>query len=89
MKKQLSRDLENVNTKKYEEDSPPRNVEATFLPDDETPEDHDMTELQEPPIMEISRKRKPAWAREIIQRSRKIWSSRRLRKDKQEAQAFF
>ena len=27
----------------YEEDAPPRNVEATFLPKDETPEDHDMT----------------------------------------------
>ena len=26
-----------------------------------------MTEPQEPPTMEISRKRKPAWAREIIQ----------------------
>ena len=46
----------------YEEDAPPRNVEATFLP-----EDHDMTEPQEPPMMEISRKRNPAWAREIIQ----------------------
>ena len=46
----------------YEEYAPPRNVEATFLP-----EDHDMTQPQEPPTMEISRKRKPAWAREIIQ----------------------
>ena len=26
-----------------------------------------MTEPQEPPMMEISRKRKPAWEREIIQ----------------------
>ena len=50
----------------YEEDAPPRNVEATFLPKDETPEDHDMTEPQEPPTMEMSWKRKPAWAREII-----------------------
>ena len=28
----------------YEEDAPPRNVEVAFLPDNETPEDHDMTE---------------------------------------------
>ena len=51
----------------YEEEAPPRNVEATFLPDAKTPEDHVMTEPQEPPMMEISRKRKPAWAKEIIQ----------------------
>ena len=30
------------------------------------PEEHDMEEPQEPPVMEISRKRKPAWTREII-----------------------
>ena len=51
----------------YEEEAPPINVEATFLPDDEALEDHDMTEPQEPPTIEISRKRKPAWAKEIIQ----------------------
>jgi len=51
----------------YEEDAPPRNTEATFLPEDEAPKDHDMTKPQEPPTMEISRKRKPACAREIIQ----------------------
>ena len=50
----------------YEEDPPPKNVEATFLP-----EDHDMTEPQEPPTMEISWKRKPAWEREIIQEAEK------------------
>ena len=44
----------------YEEDAPPRNVEATFLPDNEAPKYHDMTKPQEPPTMEISRKRKPA-----------------------------
>ena len=43
----------------YEEDAPPRNVEATFLPEDKTPKDHDMMEPQEPPMMEISWKRKP------------------------------
>ena len=29
-------------------------------------EDHDMLEPQEPPTMDISRMRKPAWVREII-----------------------
>ena len=38
----------------YEEDAPPRNVEDTFLLDDEAPKYHDMTEPQEPPMMEIS-----------------------------------
>ena len=51
----------------YEEDVPPRNVEKTSLPEDEVPEEHDMTEPQEPPTMEISLKRKSALAREIIQ----------------------
>jgi hypothetical protein len=36
-------------------------------PDDEIPEGHDMIESQEPPHMTISHKRKPAWARELIQ----------------------
>ena len=68
MKKRLSRDLENANCEEvYEEDAPPRNVETTFLPEDEAPEEHDMIEPQEPPMMEMSRKRKPAWARESIQ----------------------
>ena len=44
----------------YDEDAPPINVEATFLREDETPEDHDMTEPQEPPMMEISPKIKPS-----------------------------
>ena len=51
----------------YEEETPPRNKETTYLPEEEVPEEHDMTEPQEPPTMEMSRKRKPAWAREIIQ----------------------
>ena len=55
MKKQLSRDPENANMKK-----------CMKLPGDEAPEEHDMTEPREPPTMEISRKRKLAWAREII-----------------------
>ena len=35
--------------------------------DDEISEEHDMLEPLEPPHMNISHKRKPAWAREIIQ----------------------
>ena len=47
----------------YEEEAPPINEETTCLPEDEIPEEHDMTEPQEPPTMEMSRKRKPAWER--------------------------
>ena len=47
----------------YEEETPPRNEETTCLPEDEAPEDHDMAKPQESPMMEISRKRKPAWTR--------------------------
>ena len=50
----------------YEEETSPRNKESTCLPEDEAPEEHDIAEPQEPPIMEITRKRKPAWTREII-----------------------
>ena len=38
----------------YEEEAPPRNKETTCLPQDKTPEEHDMKEPQEPPIMEMS-----------------------------------
>jgi hypothetical protein len=36
-------------------------------PNEEILEDHDVLEFQEPPQMTISHKRKPTWAREIIQ----------------------
>jgi hypothetical protein len=36
-------------------------------PDEELLEDHDIVEVQEPPQMTFSHKRKPAWARELIQ----------------------
>jgi hypothetical protein len=39
--------------------------EVIASPDEETPEDHDITEVQEPPQMTFSHKRKPAWAREM------------------------
>jgi hypothetical protein len=41
--------------------------EVVTSPDEELLEDHDMIEVQEPPQMTILHKRKPAWAREIIQ----------------------
>jgi hypothetical protein len=40
--------------------------EVVTSPDEETPEDHDITEVQEPPQMIFSHKRKLAWEREII-----------------------
>jgi hypothetical protein len=49
----------------------PRDVEpmreVVTSPDEEILEDHDVVEFQEPPQMTISHKRKPAWARELIQ----------------------
>ena len=47
----------------YEEDVPPKNVEAAPSPENETSEDHDMLEPQEPPTMNISRKRNTVWVR--------------------------
>jgi 1,4-alpha-glucan branching enzyme len=41
--------------------------EVVTSPDEETPEDHDITEVQEPPQMTFSHKRKFAWARDLIQ----------------------
>jgi hypothetical protein len=41
--------------------------EDVVSPDEEIPEDHDIVEFQEPPQMTILHKRKPAWARELIQ----------------------
>ena len=49
----------------------PRNKETTCLPKYEVPEEHDMEEPQEPPMMEISRKRNPAWTREIIREEKR------------------
>jgi hypothetical protein len=48
---------------------PVKEVRGTL--DDEIPEDHDMMESQEPPRMIISHKRKPSWARELIQDAEK------------------
>jgi hypothetical protein len=41
--------------------------EVVTSPDEEILEDHDVVEFQEPPQMTISHKRKPAWAKELIQ----------------------
>jgi hypothetical protein len=45
--------------------------EVVISPDEETPEDHDIIEVQEPPQMTFSHKRKPAWARDLIQNGEK------------------
>jgi hypothetical protein len=41
--------------------------EGVTSSDEEILEDHDILEVQEPPQMTILHKRKPSWAREIIQ----------------------
>ena len=41
--------------------------EVVTSPDEELLEDHDIVEVQEPPQMTILHKRKPTWARELIQ----------------------
>ena len=41
--------------------------EVVTSPDEEILEYHDISEVQEPPQMTILHKRKPAWARELIQ----------------------
>ena len=51
----------------HEEDVPPKRIEANPSPEIVAIEDHDMLEPQDPPIMDISRKRKTDWVREIIQ----------------------
>jgi hypothetical protein len=68
LKKSIRYQLEEV----YEEEpvaprvaEPVREVIAS--PDEEILEDHDIVESQEPPQMTISRKKKPSWARELIQ----------------------
>jgi hypothetical protein len=45
--------------------------EVVTSPDEELLEDHDIVEVQEPPQMTFSHKRKPAWARELIQEGEK------------------
>jgi hypothetical protein len=41
--------------------------EVVTSPDEEILEDHDISEVEEPPQMKILHKRKPSWARELIQ----------------------
>ena len=48
-------------------DVPSKRTEAEPTHEIVASEDHDMLEPQDPPTMDISRKRKPAWVREIIQ----------------------
>jgi hypothetical protein len=41
--------------------------EVVTSPDEKILEDHDILEVQAPPQMTILHKKKPAWARELIQ----------------------
>ena len=41
--------------------------EVVTSPDEETPEDHDITEVKEPSQKTFSHKRKTVWERELIQ----------------------
>ena len=47
----------------HEEDVTPRIIEVELSPEIVASEDHDMLEPQEPPTMDMSQKRKPAWVR--------------------------
>jgi hypothetical protein len=64
---------------------PVREVIASL--DEETPEDHDITKVQEPPQMTFSHKRKPACARELIQDEEKYGVPRRNHKTGEETKA--
>jgi hypothetical protein len=68
LKKSIRCDLKEV----YEEEPVAPKVaepvrEVITSPDEEILEDRDIIESQEPPQMTISHKRKPVWARELIQ----------------------
>ena len=73
----------------YEEETPPRNEETTCLPEDEAPEEHDMSEPQEPPMMEISGKRNPAWTREIIQEAERYGAPEGSIRERKKPKTFF
>jgi hypothetical protein len=62
--------------------------EVAVTPDDEIPEDHDMIESQEPPRMTISHKRKPAWARELIQDAEKYGAPERTMRQSKKPKPF-
>jgi hypothetical protein len=51
--------------------------EVVASPDEEILEDHDTAEVQEPPQMTFSHKRKPAWDKRAYSRWREVWCSRR------------
>jgi hypothetical protein len=41
--------------------------EVITSPDEETPTDHDVTKVQEPPQIAFSHKKKPSWKKELTQ----------------------
>jgi hypothetical protein len=50
--------------------------EVITSPDEDILEDHDIIESQEPPQMMIFHKRKPTWARELIQYGERYGASK-------------
>ena len=67
MKRQLLRSIEGLILKKYMKRMYLQERQKLNSPEILALEDDGMLELQESPTMDISRKRKPAWVREIIQ----------------------
>jgi hypothetical protein len=65
--------------------TPVREVIAS--PDEETPEDHDIIEVQEPPQMTFSHKRKLCSGKRAYSRWREVWCSRRNHKTGEETKA--
>jgi hypothetical protein len=61
--------------------------EVITSPDEEIPKDRDIIESQEPPQMTISHKRKPAWARELIQDGEKYGAPAGTMRQVKETQA--
>jgi hypothetical protein len=51
--------------------------EVVTSPNEETPEDHDITEVQEPPQMTSSHKKKACLGKRSYSRWREVWYSRR------------
>ena len=71
----------------HEEDVPPRNEEAESSPEIVASEDHDMLEPWGIPYYAYLQKEKTCLDKRNHTRSREVWSSRRLHKNKQEIKA--
>jgi hypothetical protein len=61
--------------------------EVITSPDEETLEDHDITEVQEPPQMTFSHKKKACFGKRAYSRWREVWCSRKNHKTGEETKA--